>query len=74
MDNNIKIELFYGDSLDILPTLEKEKVDLIVTDPPYKMTKRGKSCRPNDFPRGKCRFVAGGCHRNAGGNDGFGGH
>ena len=41
MDNNIKIELFYGDSLDILPTLEKEKVDLIVTDPPYKMTKRG---------------------------------
>ena len=47
MDNNIKIELFYGDSLDILPTLEKEKVDLIVTDHPYKMTKRGKSCRPN---------------------------
>lgn len=26
---------------------ENNKVQLIVTDPPYTMTKRGKSCRPN---------------------------
>lgn len=26
---------------------ENKKVNLIITDPPYTMTKRGKSCRPN---------------------------
>lgn len=26
---------------------ENQKVNLIITDPPYTMTKRGKSCRPN---------------------------
>ena len=45
--NNIKIELFCGDSLEIMKQIENESIDLIVTDPPYKMTKRGKSCRPN---------------------------
>jgi site-specific DNA-methyltransferase (adenine-specific) len=29
-----------------------ESVDLVVTDPPYTMTKRGKSCRPNWMPNG----------------------
>lgn len=29
-----------------------ESIDLVVTDPPYTMTKRGKSCRPNWMPDG----------------------
>ena len=39
--NNIKIELFCGDSLEIMKQIENESIDLIVTDPPYKMTNRG---------------------------------
>jgi DNA modification methylase len=27
-------------------------IDLIVTDPPYKMTKQGNSCRPNYMKSG----------------------
>ena len=27
-------------------------VDLVITDPPYRMTKRGRSCRPNWMPSG----------------------
>jgi site-specific DNA-methyltransferase (adenine-specific) len=30
--------------------LPDESIDLVVTDPPYTMTKRGKSCRPNWMP------------------------
>lgn len=41
------IQLFHGDCLELFSGLENESVDLVVVDPPYKMTKRGKSCRPN---------------------------
>jgi site-specific DNA-methyltransferase (adenine-specific) len=36
MDN---IKLFHGDSRDVLPQLQDESVDLIVTDPPYGMNR-----------------------------------
>lgn len=39
-----------GDSISILKEFPNDSIDLIVTDPPYKMTKRGKSCRPNWMP------------------------
>jgi len=39
-----------GDCLDLMPEIPSESIDLIITDPPYKMTKNGKSCRPNYMP------------------------
>lgn len=47
---NNKVKLRNGDCLKIIKELKNESIDLIVTDPPYKMTKRGKSCRPNWMP------------------------
>ena len=44
------IDLRHGDCLEIMKDIPDESIDLIVTDPPYKMTKRGKSCRPNWMP------------------------
>ena len=38
------------DCLDGMKEIEEGSVNLIVTDPPYTMTKRGKSCRPNWMP------------------------
>jgi len=38
------------DCLEGLKLLDDNSIDSIVTDPPYKMTKRGKSCRPNWMP------------------------
>ena len=32
-----RFESIQGDCLDVLPTLEKESIDLIITDPPYLM-------------------------------------
>lgn len=46
------IDLRLGDCLEVMKTIEDETIDLIVTDPPYKMTKRGKSCRPNYMKNG----------------------
>lgn len=40
-------KLHKGSCIDIMKNIPNGTVDLIVTDPPYKMTKRGKSCRPN---------------------------
>lgn len=40
-------DLYHGDCLEILPTLDK--VDCLVTDPPYRLTSGGK----NDAMRGK---------------------
>ena len=42
--------LMKGDCLERMKEIESGSVKLIVTDPPYKMTKRGKSCRPNWMP------------------------
>ena len=36
-------KLINGDSIDFMKTLEDESVDLIVTDPPYKVTARGNA-------------------------------
>lgn len=33
--NNNEYELYLGDALEILQTIEKESIDLIVTSPPY---------------------------------------
>jgi len=41
------INLMYGDCLEKMKCIEGGSVDLVLTDPPYKMTKRGQSCRPN---------------------------
>lgn len=45
-DINIK----NGDALKLIKEIPDNSVDLIVTDPPYRLTKRGKSCRPNWMP------------------------
>lgn len=38
------------DCMEGFKLIEDNSIDLILTDPPYKMTKRGKSCRPNWMP------------------------
>lgn len=35
-----------------MKNIEDKSIDLVVVDPPYTMTKRGKSCRPNWMPNG----------------------
>jgi len=39
------IKLFQGNCLDILPTLERESVDLIFADPPYRLSNGGITCK-----------------------------
>ena len=46
----MKHTLYKGDCLEVMKNIKDESVDLVLTDPPYKMTKRGKSCRPNWMP------------------------
>lgn len=46
------IWLMQGDCLERMKEIPDGSVDLILTDPPYRMTKRGKSCRPNWMPDG----------------------
>ena len=36
------LKLFHGDCLKVLPTLEENSVDSIVTDPPYELGFMGK--------------------------------
>lgn len=43
-------KLYHGDCLVESKHIEDGSVDLILTDPPYTMTTRGKSCRPNWMP------------------------
>ena len=38
-----KYQIIYADCLEVLPTLEADSVDLIVTDPPYGISFMGKS-------------------------------
>ena len=35
--------LFHGDILDLIKNIEDESIDLVVTDPPYKITPRGNA-------------------------------
>ena len=44
------LNLILGDCLTEMREIPSASIDLIVTDPPYTMTKRGKSCRPNWMP------------------------
>jgi site-specific DNA-methyltransferase (adenine-specific) len=44
------INLIHGNCLEQMKNIPDASVDLVLTDPPYKMTKRGKSCRPNWMP------------------------
>jgi site-specific DNA-methyltransferase (adenine-specific) len=44
--------IYLGDCLYLMPQIPDKSVDMILTDPPYRMTKRGKSCRPNWMPNG----------------------
>ena len=44
------ITLWHGDCLELMKNIPDGSVDLVLTDPPYTMTKRGKSCRPNWMP------------------------
>ncbi|AUR93354.1 DNA methylase [Vibrio phage 1.187.O._10N.286.49.F1] len=44
---NENIWLMKGDCLERMKEIPDGSVDLVLTDPPYKMTKNGKSCRPN---------------------------
>ena len=41
------IKLMQGDCLELMRDLPNDSIDLVVTDPPYSMTHRGRSCRPN---------------------------
>lgn len=43
----MKIDFRLTDCMELLSSLPDESVDCIITDPPFRMTKRGKSCRPN---------------------------
>ena len=47
MDN---VKLLMGDCLELMKDIPDGSIDLVLTDPPYSMTKRGKSCRPNWMP------------------------
>ena len=44
------IDLRRGDCLELMKDMPDNSIDMILVDPPYKMTKRGKSCRPNWMP------------------------
>ncbi len=44
------ITLHHGDCLEVMKSIPDGSVDAVITDPPYTMTKRGKSCRPNWMP------------------------
>ena len=45
-----KVTLHHGDCIDHMKKIKSGSVDLVVVDPPYKMTKKGSSCRPNYMP------------------------
>ena len=41
---NKEIQLFEGDSLELLETLDPESIDCIWTDPPYRLSNDGNTC------------------------------
>lgn len=47
------IDLKCGDCLEIMKTISDESVDLIATDPPYKLTSRGSSGTMGGYWRGE---------------------
>ena len=47
---NNGLTLMLGDAMDRMAEIESGSVDMICADPPYTMTKNGKSVRPNYMP------------------------
>jgi site-specific DNA-methyltransferase (adenine-specific) len=47
------VTLLIGDCLERMKEMPDGSVDLVLTDPPYNMTKTGNSCRPNYMPGGE---------------------
>jgi site-specific DNA-methyltransferase (adenine-specific) len=45
-------KVYNMDFMNGIKHIKGNSIDLVVTDPPYTMTKRGKSCRPNWMPNG----------------------
>jgi site-specific DNA-methyltransferase (adenine-specific) len=45
-------EFRLGDCIELLKEVPDNSVDMVFTDPPYKMTKTSNSCRPNYMPDG----------------------
>jgi len=43
-------KLYLGDCLEVMKEIDDNSIDMVLVDPPYTMTKRGKSCRPNYMP------------------------
>ena len=43
-------KIYNEDCLKGMKKIPSESIDLVIADPPYTMTKRGKSCRPNWMP------------------------
>lgn len=46
-------EIWNGDCLELMRNIPDGSVDMVVTDPPYTMTKTGNSCRPDYMPNGE---------------------
>lgn len=38
----MNVQLYNGDCLEVLANIADNSIDLVVTDPPYKTTSRGK--------------------------------
>ena len=57
-----KYKLYNGDCLEIMDNIDDESIDLIITDPPYKTTKRGGTgnsggmCKKKEFSNGNGGF------------------
>lgn len=47
---NVDKSLHLGDCVEVMRRFSGGTFDVVIADPPYKMTKRGKSCRPNYMP------------------------
>jgi site-specific DNA-methyltransferase (adenine-specific) len=45
-------EFWLGDCLELMKDIPDGSIDMVITDPPYKMTKTGNSSRPNYMPNG----------------------
>lgn len=43
----MEYKLYNGDCITTMKKFADCSIDLVITDPPYRMTKCGKSCRPN---------------------------
>lgn len=46
-------QMWLGDCLELMRDIPSDSVDMVVTDPPYNMTKTGNSCRPNYMLNGE---------------------